>query len=639
MKPFLFTSILVIVCLAFRLPEQREIKGSVTDEQGRALAGVTVTEKGTAQAVLTDAAGKFSIKVNSSPAVLVFSLAGYTSREITVGKATTVQVVLASAGIALNEVVVTGYNNVQHRKNGPGAAAPSALAKMRTSSSPGMVLQDGARWRYNHHFNTESYGYFTDNPFQKVKDAPLSTFSIDVDAASYSNIRRIINSGQLPPAGAVRIEEMINYFHYNYPQPNGDAPFAVHTELAGCPWNPQHRLLMVGLQGKKIPYENLPASNLVFLVDVSGSMMQPGKLPLVQSSLKLLTEQLRPQDRVALVAYAGNAGLVLPSTEGSEKQKIKDAIDALEAGGSTAGGAGIQLAYKIARQQLVKNGNNRVILCTDGDFNVGASSEDELVRLIEQEKESGVYLTVLGYGSGNYQDSKMQQLADKGNGNHVYIDGIGEARKILMQEFGGTLFTIAKDVKLQLEFNPAHIQGYRLIGYENRVLAKEDFNNDRKDAGEMGSGHTVTALYELIPQGVPAAELDSVDALRYQAAEQGKKTPALTGELLHIKLRYKQPGGDKSRLLEHTVTGYAQAFEKASSNLRFAAAVAAFGMQLRSSPYKGHMAYDDIIHTARAAMDEDKENYRGEFVQLVARARDLAGEKEAQAVHPVSVHP
>ena len=389
--------------------------------------------------------------------------------------------------------------------------------------------------------NTEEYSNITENGFHKVTDEPLSTFSIDVDAASYSNVRRYLNNNQLPPAGAVRTEEMINYFKYQYPQPTGKDPFSINTEISDCPWNKENKLVLIGLQGKNIPVENLPASNLVFLIDVSGSMMDENKLPLVKASLKMLTDQLREKDRISIVVYAGNAGLVLPSTSGSDKIKIKTAIDALEAGGSTAGGAGIQLAYKTALENFMKEGNNRVILCTDGDFNVGVSSDDDMVRLIEKERNKGIFLTVLGYGMGNYKDSKMQQLADKGNGNHAYIDGINEAKKVLVNEFGGTLFTIAKDVKLQLEFNPAKVAAYRLIGYENRLLNKEDFNDDKKDAGELGSGHTVTALYEIIPVGVKSEFLKDVDPLKYQ--KPGKKIrSSFNDEMLTIKFRYQVSG-------------------------------------------------------------------------------------------------
>jgi Ca-activated chloride channel family protein len=471
--------------------------------------------------------------------------------------------------------------------------------------------------------NTEEYANIVENQFLAATQNPLSTFSIDVDEAAYSNIRRYINEGGLPPAGAVRIEEMINYFDYNYPQPVNEDPFSVNTEMADCPWNPQHKLIHIGLQGKEIPVDNLPAANLVFLIDVSGSMDEPNKLPLVKSSLKLLTDQLRENDKVAIVVYAGNAGLVLPSTSGSNKIKIKDAIDNLDAGGSTAGGAGIQLAYKTCRDNFIPNGNNRIILATDGDFNVGPSSDDELVRMVEEERKSGVFLSVLGFGMGNYKDSKMQQLADKGNGNHSYIDNFNEARKVLVNEFGSTLFTIAKDVKIQVEFNPAKVTAYRLIGYENRVMAAEDFNNDLKDAGELGSGHTVTALYEIIPAGVKDGFTKTVDSLKYQSNSKAV-TAANSNEIMTIKLRYKKPSEDQSRLIVHPVTDTRTELANSSDNFRFSAAVAEFGMLLRNSGYKQNASYQQVISLARSARGTDTNGYRAEFIRLAGTAGSLA---------------
>lgn len=467
--------------------------------------------------------------------------------------------------------------------------------------------------------NNEEYAHIEENRFLTVGQNPLSTFSIDVDAASYSNVRRFLQQGILPPPGAVRIEELVNYFDYQYPQPREGEPFSVNTEMSVCPWNPMHRLLLVGLQGKKVPVEDLPASNLVFLIDVSGSMDEPDKLPLVKSSLKLLTDQLREKDHVAIVVYAGNAGLVLPSTDGGNKQKIKDAIDNLEAGGSTAGGAGLELAYKIAARNFISGGNNRVILSTDGDFNVGLSSDDALVSLIENKRESGIFLSVMGYGQGNYQDSKMQQLADKGNGNHYYIDNEKEAQKVLVSEFGGTLFTIAKDVKIQVEFNPAFVGAYRLIGYENRTLAAEDFNDDRKDAGELGSGHRVTALYELIPAGVKDAFMPGVDPLKYQSAHG-----TTADEWMTIKLRYKQPDGDVSQLISRTVGREYEPVEAASVNLRFAASVAEFGMLLRNSAYKEGSSWQQVKGLAQGATGADDNGYRHEFIQLSEKAAALS---------------
>lgn len=650
--------LLCILFFAFTYKQARVITGKVTDEQSNPLGGATVTIKGTNTATVTNTTGEFSITVQNDKAVLVFSWIGYQTQEISVTTANVMNVMLKPSSQSLDEVIVTGYG-IQRKRELTGSVTTiiagdyltGRAAGISVSKSPGANNairirgsssisadmappeekkdeDDGFYDTENSNFNTEGYDHIVENPFLKVTDNPLSTFSIDVDAASYSNVRRFINNGQLPPAGAVRIEEMINYFSYKYPQPNDDAPFSINTEMAACPWNDKHQLVLVGLQGKKIETENLPASNLVFLIDVSGSMDEENKLPLVQSSLKLLVDQLREQDHVALVVYAGNAGLVLPSTSGANKTKIKDAIDKLQAGGSTAGGAGIQLAYKTAKENFAKEGNNRVILCTDGDFNVGLSSDDALETLIENERKSGVFLTVLGYGMGNYQDSKMQKLADKGNGNHAYIDGINEAKKVLVNEFGGTLFTIAKDVKLQVEFNPARVKSYRVIGYENRMLAKEDFNNDQKDAGELGSGHSVTALYEITPIGVKDDLTDSVDALRYQPAKKVKARNDFGNEVMNIKLRYKKPDGDESKLLQYPLSDNGVLLNRTSDNFRFAAAVAEFGMLLGNSEYKGKGNFEMVEQMAKQAIGDDTEGYRKEFVQMVQNASLLKGKKE-----------
>ncbi|MBN1758718.1 MAG: VWA domain-containing protein [Chitinispirillaceae bacterium] len=469
-------------------------------------------------------------------------------------------------------------------------------------------------------FNTEQYSHINENGFKKVTDDPLSTFSIDVDAASYSNVRRFLNSNTLPPADAVRIEEMINYFSYDYPQPTGEHPFSITTETGKCPWDPQHRLVHIGLQGKKIADESLPASNLVFLLDVSGSMNSPDKLPLLKSALKLLVGNLREQDHVAITVYAGNAGLVLPSTRGNEKQTIIAALDRLEAGGSTAGGAGIQLAYATAVEHFIKDGNNRVILATDGDFNVGPSSDGELVRMIEEKRKAGIFLTVLGFGTGNYKDAKMEQLADKGNGNFAYIDNLLEAKKVLVTEMGGTLLTIAKDVKIQIEFNPRQVSAYRLVGYENRLLANQDFNDDKKDAGELGSGHTVTALYEIVPAGVKS-DLPSVDPLKYQK-HWVKTDRSQRNELLTVKFRYKKPAEEKSRLIQKTVKTTGS--DAVSNNFRFSAAVAGFGMLLRGSRYMGSFNYNQVISLARSSKGADLNGYRSECVNLMEKAQLLS---------------
>jgi Ca-activated chloride channel homolog len=471
-------------------------------------------------------------------------------------------------------------------------------------------------------FNTEDYDNIVENSFLTAAQNPLSTFSIDVDEAAYSNVRRYIHNGMMPPKGAVRIEEMINYFDYDYVAPQNDDPFALHTEISSCPWNEKHRLVHIGLKGKEIPNQNLPPANLVFLIDVSGSMQASNKLPLVQSSLKLLTDQLRENDKVAIVVYAGAAGLVLPSTSGSNKIKIKTAIDDLQAGGSTAGAEGIKLAYKIAKENFLPEGNNRVILATDGDFNVGISSDDELVNLIEKERKSNIFLTALGYGMGNYKDNKMQQLADKGNGNHAYIDNLNEAKKVLVNEFGGTLFTIAKDVKLQIEFNPLKVQSYRLIGYENRMLQKEDFNDDKKDAGELGAGHTVTALYEIIPAGIKDEFTAKVDELKYQT--NPVVNTGFANEMLTIKLRYKNPASEVSKLIAKAVPDENIALENTSDNFRFSAAIASFGMVLRNSAYKQKATYETVIALAKNAKGKDENNYREEFIGMVKEAGALS---------------
>ncbi|MGH9942290.1 MAG: vWA domain-containing protein [Pyrinomonadaceae bacterium] len=472
--------------------------------------------------------------------------------------------------------------------------------------------------------NAEAYRHLEENPFLEAARHPLSTFSIDVDTASYSNTRRFLNGGQLPPKDAVRIEEFVNYFPYDYPQPVGDAPFSVTAEVSACPWNEKHRLVHVGLQGRRLATENLPPANLVFLVDVSGSMQDENKLPLVKTGLKMLVEQLRAKDRVALVVYAGSSGLVLPSTPGDHKGEILAALDGLGAGGSTNGGEGIQLAYRVARDNFIAGGINRVVLATDGDFNVGVTSEGELVRLVEEKRQGGVFLSVLGFGMGNLKDSTMEQLADKGNGNYAYIDTPSEARKVLGTEMGGTLATIAKDVKIQVEFNPRQAAGYRLIGYENRLLRDEDFNDDRQDAGEIGAGHTVTALYEVVPYGQqiePAA--GGVDPLKYQRPAQTTES-ANTGELLTVKIRYKRPDANDSKLLSVGVADAGGAYHDASHNFKFASAVAAFGMLLRDSKHKGTARYDGVIALARASAGIDPQGYRAEFARLVETAQTLS---------------
>lgn len=592
----------------------KTITGMVTDKaNGKGLPGVMVSLPTGKTYTRTDKDGRYSISVAEDAERLSFSYIGYKTLTVKIGKSYNLNVVMEQSDQSLNEVVVVGYGTMKKSKMVGAAPANIMIRGMASGIWVGPER------------NTESYAGISENGFRNPGKNPLSTFAVDVDAASYSNVRRFINNGGMPPKDAVRIEEMINYFDYEYPQPKGNDPVNIVTEIADAPWNANHKLVQIGLQGKKIPTDNLPASNLVFLIDVSGSMNQPNKLPLLVASFKLLTAQLRPEDKVAIVVYAGNSGLVLPSTPGNEKAKIKEALNKLSAGGSTAGGAGIQLAYQVATDSFIKGGNNRIILATDGDFNVGASSDKDMESLIEEKRKSGVFLTVLGYGMGNMKDSKMETLADKGNGNYAYIDNISEARKVLINEFGGTLFTIAKEVKLQLEFNPDKVQAYRLIGYENRLLQDRDFNDDKKDAGEMGSGHTVTALYEIIPAGIKSNFLDSVDKLKYQP----NKTPARgngSAEMLTVKLRYKTPDGHTSKLISKAVIDQSAPFSHTSNNFRFAAAVAEFGMLLRQSEFKQEASYDQLIGIAENAKGKDKEGYRSEFIKLAKSAKLMAEE-------------
>lgn len=621
------TIYLALVTIAFTafslsLPQKtHKLTGTVYDESGSALIAANVLVKGTSFGTITDIDGTFEVPSFDTCATLVISYVGFETKEVNnVCEGKTVSVTLKASQELLEVVAISG-RKVKKTKDVTAAMTILPLGcaadQMSAPSGNAYYRETEPDW------NTEDYDHIVENRFLAVRDNPLSTFSIDVDAASYSNIRRFIKNGQLPPPDAVRIEEMVNYFDYDYPQPeeNSEMPFTVSTELNNCPWNPDHRLMLIGLQGKVLTPENLPPANLVFLIDVSGSMQAPNKLPLVKASLKLLVNQLRPQDHVAMVVYAGAAGLVLPSTPGNDRPKIISAIDALEAGGSTAGAAGIKLAYQTARENLAEGGNNRVILATDGDFNIGVSSDGELVRIIEKERESGTFLTVLGYGMGNYKGNKMQKLADSGNGNHYYIDDISESKKVLVEEFGGTMYTIAKDVKLQLEFNPAKVQGYRLIGYENRMLRSEDFKDDKKDAGEMGSGHRVTALYEIIPVGVKTDLLADIDELKYQKTETAKDAKG-SDELLTVKVRWKAPEGKKSQQRDFPILDSNR--KGSSDNFRFAAAVAEFGMLLRNSEFKGKSTYADAAKMARSAVGKDPYGYRNELVRMIETVDALA---------------
>jgi Ca-activated chloride channel family protein len=634
MKQLLF--ILILAGLTgFKPATSRHISGTVYDDNNQVLPGAQITITGVAQGTQTDVKGHYTIDVPEGKSTLTFSFIGFEPQTIKIGKSNTLDVHLKASNKSLNEVVVVGYG-VQRKTAVTGSVStinqtPVALNQTLAGKASGIMIGGSKKYKAADirlmpppvADNDESYKGINESGFKTVESGPLSTFSVDVDAASYSNVRRFINNGQLPPADAVRIEEMINYFHYNIAGPTNNEPVAIHTELSAAPWNSNHRLLRIGLKAKTIANDKLPASNLVFLIDVSGSMYAPNKLPLVQASLKMLVNQLRPQDKVAIVVYAGAAGVVLPATSGDKKTTINNAIDNLQAGGSTAGGAGIKLAYKIAIENFMKGGNNRVMLATDGDFNVGASSDDDMEKLIEKERESGISLSVLGFGMGNYKDSKMETLADKGNGNYAYIDNITEARKTLISEFGGTLFTIAKDVKLQVEFNPGKVQAYRLLGYENRALNKEDFNNDKKDAGDMGSGHTVTAFYEIVPAGVKDDYSGSVDPLKYQKPKPVPYTSS-SNEMLTIKFRYKQPTSSVSKMSHVEVYDKPVTLNSTSTDFRFAAAVAEFGMLLRDSQFKQHSTYDQAIKMARAAKGDDSEGYRAEFIKLAESAKLLS---------------
>ena len=607
LKAMMLGLLIAIISLGAVNAQTLTVKGKVTDAaDGFGITGCTVLVKGTTRSTITNVDGEYTIRANKSEK-LIFSYIGYETQTVKV-TSERLNITMQANSQILEECVVVGY----------GMQKQVSMCGAVSNIMPGIMT----RRAYTYDMNTEEYKNIEENGFKKVNENPLSTFSIDVDAASYSNMRRYLNRGELPPADAIRTEELINYFSYNYPQPTGKDPVKITTEIGSCPWNKNHRLVRIGLKAKEIPTEKLPVSNLVFLIDVSGSMYGPQRLGLVQSSLKLLVNNLRDTDRVAIVVYSGSAGERLPSTSGSDKQKIREAIDELTAGGSTAGGEGIKLAYKIAKKNFVKGGNNRIILCTDGDFNVGVSSNEGLENLIEQERKSGVYLTVLGYGMGNYKDSKMQILAEKGNGNHAYIDNLQEANRVLVNEFGATMHTVAKDVKLQIEFNPSQVQAYRLIGYESRLLKDEDFNNDAKDAGEMGAGHTVTAFYEVVPAGVESNFVNKVDDLKYQKKVKPALQPA-TGskELLTVKLRYKAPDEDVSKKLELPLVD--SKGNNVSSDFRFAAAVAMFGQLLRDSDFKGDATYAQVIAMAKTALNNDERGYRREFLRLVETADGL----------------
>jgi len=596
------------------------ISGKVTDAQSKdPVPGATIQITPTGTKTVTNEKGIFTCQVPLKNFSVEVKALGYETYLRSFSSSDTMYLFeLAPKTAALQEVMVVGY--APQKKMMFTGSVTSVQGQALAGGMRGVRIR-GKGAKAPAPVSQDEFSPVKDNRYQYVRQQPLSTFSSDVDRASFTIVRSQLELGRFPDKDAVRVEELINYFDYGYAQPVGDAPVAVHTDLAQCPWNPAHQLVRIGIQGKKIPIENLPPSNLVFLIDVSGSMNDQNKLPLVQQAFRLLVKQLRPQDRVAIVVYAGAAGVVLPATPGNQKATILTAIDQLRAGGSTAGGEGIKLAYATARKNFAEGGNNRVILATDGDFNVGVSSVGDLESLIEQEREGNVYLSVLGFGMGNYKDSRLETLADKGNGNYAYIDNFEEARRTFTTEFGGTLFTIAKDVKLQVEFNPARVQAYRLIGYENRLLADEDFNDDKKDAGEMGSGHSVTALYELVPPGVKLTDA-TVDALKYQMPETTGTVSS--EEVLTVKVRYKNPDGGRSKLISQVLTGTAVPIGDSPESFRLAASVAQFGMVLRKSRFAGTSSYTSALELAGGLKGADEEGYRSQFISMVKQAMALA---------------
>lgn len=606
-KQVVVTAMLVATIAHFGMAQTGSLKGRALDVgQGKPIPNFQVQIEALKKQTKTDSAGKYRLS-NLPPGNYRIKTAHPKYGRFTID----------SVIIKANQVTTRNITVDQHQSKFRQDSRVRIEKKLNQSSAGYVNPRKSVRRQYNR----EDYDRIEANTFKNVKSNPLSTFSIDVDRASYANTRRFLENQELPPKDAVRIEELINYFDYNYEGPDGNRPFAVNAEGGKCPWNPEHQLLHIGLQGKKIPQSEIPPSNLVFLVDVSGSMNSPNKLPLVKASLRMLTDQLGSKDRISMVAYAGSSGLVLPSTPGKQKAKITKAINNLEAGGSTAGSKGIKLAYKQAKENFIEDGNNRVILATDGDFNVGVTSDGALTRLIEEKRESGIFLSVLGFGTGNYQGSKMEKLSNKGNGNYTYVDNKLEAKKTLVEEFGGTMTTIAKDVKIQVEFNPVKVQAYRLIGYVNRQLDKEEFRNDSVDAGELGAGHSVTALYELIPSGEASDQKQpSVPDLRYQ--EQRVKDRAnQVNEIGILKLRYKEPDGKNSKLIKQPLKPTEKL--KTTNNFYWASAVAMFGMQLRNSSYKGETSYNLIKKTAKHGLGTDAKGYRKGFMMMIKQAANL----------------
>lgn len=609
--------------------ESGALEGRITDAStGAPIPGAEISVPGAGSVSTSDVAGRYRIEgVTAGRWVVECRAPGYEAARrsglrVVAGKRTVLDFALLPAGDSNQRVEAASESLpvVEQIVPKPSSVHRQRPVRFRLPMPAGDLAPPP--------FNTESYARIREHPFRSALDEPLSTFSIDVDTASYANLRRFVErEHRLPPVDAVRIEELINYFSYSYADPDGPEPFSVVTEVSDAPWNPSHRLVHIGLQGERVDTADLPPSNLVFLLDVSGSMNTPAKLPLLKAAFRLLVQNLRSEDRVAIVVYAGAAGLALPPTPGDDKETILAALDGLRAGGSTAGGEGIRLAYETARRNFDPEANNRVILATDGDFNIGPSSDAEMTRMIERERDSGVFLSVLGFGTGNYKDSKMEQLADRGNGVAAYIDSVLEAKKVLVREMGGTLLTIAKDVKVQVEFNPARVKGYRLIGYENRSLDHRDFNDDAKDAGELGAGHSVTVLYEVVPADSDEV-LGGIDELKYQESRLSRAARG-SRELLTVKLRYKEPTSSTSRLVTRALPDESVPFGSASDDFRFSAAVAQFGMLLRDSELKGESSYEAVLEAARAAVGEDRGGYRSDFVELAERAKLLSGDGSA----------
>jgi Ca-activated chloride channel homolog len=608
----------LFLSLANLVLAQRTITGTVYDDAKDVLVGASVVVEGTSIGVVTDVNGHYSIVVPKDKTTLVFSFIGYTTKQVKIGNKNTIDLIF-DPSTALQEVVVIGYG-VQRRKEVTGSVSNTTTQPLSGRVAGISINQKNKKKDKNQDStNSEKYSHKAENDYKNPKKEPLSTFSIDVDKAGYANVRRFLNDNTMPPKDAVRIEEMINYFDYKLPQPTNEHPVAVQSEVGICPWNKAHYLMKVDVQAVKKQYAEAPANNFVFLIDVSGSMSSPDKLGLLKDAFKVLVTNLRAKDYVSIVTYAGNAGLVLDATSGSEKETILDALNRLESGGSTAGGQGIELAYKVAEENFDKQGNNRVILATDGDFNVGVSSTEDLENLIISKRENNIFLSVLAFGTGNINDEGMETLADKGNGNYFYIDNLKEANKVFDIELTGTILTVAKDVKFQIEFNPLAVESYRLVGYENRLLNDEDFNDDKKDAGEIGAGNSVTALYEIIPKGVSMTDSEDKrkDALRYQTTEMVAQNNAK--ELAFVKMRYKKPLRFKSSLLSQSIDNQILSLEKTSDNFRFTAAVAAFGQVIKESEYKGDFDYRKIIDLAESAKGSDTEGYRQEFINLVEK--------------------